>query len=195
MTFEVLILAAGQSSRFGAPKQLAVFEGKSLLQRAIELSLAAGKEPIVTLGAHAEQITQDRSVGSLLERQATALQVPDWSEGMSRSICAGVEKAIQRNAGGILMLLVDQPLITAADLKRMSHEIDPGEPQIIASSYQGTAGVPAYFSWHYFPALMALKGDVGARKLIQSNPHQLIEMDGRLLDIDTQVQLESLASR
>ena len=88
-----VIIAAGSSSRLGQPKQLLVFEGEILLQRAIRIAREAGTSRVlVVLGAHRQQI-EDRVDLSDVEIVVN----PDWEEGMASSIRAGTQ-ALDRDS-------------------------------------------------------------------------------------------------
>lgn len=191
MNFAILILAAGEGSRFGSPKQLALFDGIPLLEHAIRLANALGKQPFVALGAHREAILGNQSLASKLRQHAQVVGVDNWDKGMSQSIREGTAIVRESGAEGILILLADQPLITSNDLNALLNEVD-GSKQIIAAQYKDGAGVPAYFSKDYFQDLLSLEGDVGARRVINSHPHVLINLHDHLVDLDYERDLSKL---
>ena len=172
-----VILAAGASSRLGEPKQLVVVAGERLLERAVRVATAAGCSPVVVvLGASAERVLAECALGA-----AIVVVNEAWASGMASSIRAGIAVI---DADGVILMTCDQPAVTAEHLKRL---MDADEP--VASSYAGRRGVPAYFPRRCFAALRSLKGDAGARALLQAAP--AVELAGGDLDVDTQEALKA----
>jgi molybdenum cofactor cytidylyltransferase len=178
----IVILAAGASTRFGSPKQLARVGGHPLLQQmtmnAVEVAASA---VTVVLGAHANEITP------MLRRSSASIVINrDWAEGIASSIRAGV-KSLSGVCAGALILLADQAMVTAEDLKRLSNAWRRAPTRIAAASYSGTVGVPAVFPRAHFGDLLALRGDSGARMLLQRDLSQLtrVPMPSAALDLDT----------
>lgn len=186
---QIVILAAGAATRFGSPKQLARVQGHPLLPllaaRAVEV---AGSAVSVVLGAHAEQITP-----LLRHSPASVVINRDWSEGLASSIRAGI-RPISGHCQGALLLLADQASVTAEDLKRLSDAWRRQHRGIAAAYYQGITGVPAIFPREYFPQLLALRGDQGARALLQRHLDRLIRvpMPNAAFDLDTPQDLLTL---
>lgn len=161
-----LLLAAGGSTRFGSPKQLAEFEGESLIRRAAKALIDAGCAPVtVVLGGEIEQSS----------KQLTGLDVNiainiKWEKGMSSSIKTGL-KALESSTpdlAAVLISLCDQPLITSEHLRRFTASFKQNRSAIIAADYGNFQGVPALFSRERFPDLYDLAGDNGAREVIRS---------------------------
>ena len=178
-----LVLAAGGSSRLGEPKQLLRLRGEPLLLRACRMASAvADAGVIVVLGAGALRLR------SLLRRHggpATIVHNARWSEGMAGSLRAGLAAA-PRDTGGLLINLVDQPEIEAADLLRLVRQWRkrPGRPA--AAYYQGHPGVPAVIPRRLFGALRTIEGDAGARKILACAVDvSLLAMPAAAVDIDT----------
>jgi len=188
----VVILAAGAATRFGSPKQLARVHGHPLLQwmtlRAAEM---AGSAVTVVLGAHASEIAP------LLRRSCASIVFNrDWSEGLASSIRAAI-KSLPGNCGGALLLLADQAAVSTEDLKRLSNAWRRDPRRIAAACYSGSVGVPAIFPRTRFSDLLALRGDRGARFLLQRNLDRLtrVSMPAAALDIDTQEDLPAVKPR
>lgn len=184
-----IILAAGASTRMGAPKQLLPWRGRSLLRHAAETALASCCRPVVVvLGAHAERLAEE--VNDL------PLQIvynAAWSQGVGTSIRAGID-AVQSQAQAALLMLCDQPLLTSALLDELVAARSRTGKQIVASQYAGTAGVPALFARAYFADLLALDGDVGARRVIARHPddtHLLSFPEGEF-DVDAPAEYEQV---
>jgi len=194
----VIVLAAGESKRFGSPKQLALWEGLPLLQRVVDLVIDFGFKPWVALGGHHDSIIQHEKIN--LE-SCQVVNVDDWSKGLSASIKATLGKLIkeQKSLKGVIFLLADQPLLGQRELEKLFCAADEDHTQIICSEYlingQASVGVPAYFPKQYFESLMLLEGDKGAKQVIQKNKYKAIPMKKRLYDIDTPADLLELVGR
>jgi CTP:molybdopterin cytidylyltransferase MocA len=171
-----IVLAAGASKRLGEPKQLATIAGETLLQRAVRTVREAGCTPIVVvLGAAYVEILAHNQL-----RDAMPVINDKWQEGMASSIRLGVRtlQSIANDAEGALLMTCDQPAVTAQHLKLLMVK-----QEVKASRYAGRTGVPAYFPNKYFPQLISLTGDSGARTLLaQARYEDLLHGE---LDIDT----------
>lgn len=182
----LVILAAGSSSRLGTPKQLLPYEGESLLRRAAEIALLSSCRPVVVvLGAAAEEIRPE-----IQELDVVPVENPNWAEGMSASLRVGLETA-ERIAldplDAIVLMVCDQPLLTAAVLDRLVAEYRASACPIVASAYGGTTGVPALFDRSHFPELKGLTGAQGAKQLLRRYPDQThtVPFPEGAIDIDT----------
>jgi molybdenum cofactor cytidylyltransferase len=185
----VIVLAAGAATRFGSPKQLAQLNGRPLLHLAVARAVeVAGGSVTVVLGANAAQLAP------LLRHTGASVVINrDWAEGMGSSVRAGVAR-IPAAADGALLMLADQPAVTAVDLRRL---VDTWRRQtrcIVAAQYAGTAGVPAIFAREDFAALGALRGDAGARALLKRAGDRVVRvpLPGAAIDIDTPEDLLKL---
>jgi xanthine/CO dehydrogenase XdhC/CoxF family maturation factor/CTP:molybdopterin cytidylyltransferase MocA len=180
----VIILAAGGSRRLGRPKQLVEIAGQSLVRRAAESALAAGTGSVhVVVGA---EVTRVRTA---LEDLPVDLIVNEaWKEGVASSIRAAID-AIERRerpVETILLMLCDQPGVTADVLRRLLDAYRATRAPVVASRYPEGPGVPALFHAELFPALKTLDGDVGARELIRHLDRDVVTIPFALAgDIDT----------
>jgi molybdenum cofactor cytidylyltransferase len=178
-----IILAAGQSSRFGSPKQLADWQDNSLLQHTINMTQPLfDKNIIVILGAHSERIQ------AKLDQSDISIAINnDWQLGLSSSIRAGIN-TLPANTEAVMILLCDQPLIKPSSLKKLIKLWQQHPSTIVASEYQQSSGVPAIFPAAFFSQLKSLQGDQGAKKLLMSMQQQVltIHVPEASIDIDTQ---------
>jgi CTP:molybdopterin cytidylyltransferase MocA len=178
----VIVLAAGEAKRFGSPKQLVRINGRPLLHAVIGRGVAVGGHSvIVVLGAYAAEL------GPLLRHTpATVVVNRQWSEGMGGSIRAGIA-ALPGTAEAVLILLADQPSVSAEDLRRLVGAWRRQPSQIVAAQYGATTGAPAIFPRWCFAELGALRGDQGARVLLRRHVDRLIRvpMASAAIDIDT----------
>jgi len=190
-----IVLAAGASTRFGSAKQLVRIAGRPMLHstvtRAVEV---AGNAVIVVLGARAEELAP------LLSHSPASIVINrDWREGLASSIRAGVAR-LPAACSGALLLLADQAAVTAEDLRRLTGVWRRQPLYLAAAAYGSTVGAPAIFPRSAFGELLQLRGDLGARALIQRNPDRVVRvpMESAGVDIDTPEDLlaiESGASR
>jgi molybdenum cofactor cytidylyltransferase len=174
-----IVLAAGASLRLGSPKQLARVGEETLLERMIRVAFEAGLHPVYgVISANLLIEPSPRGVIWIVNHEA--------AEGMASSIRAGLHALEGDGApcSGVIILACDQPAVTAAHLR----ELAKGGDSVVASAYSGRKGVPAYFPRSAFDALRVLRGDVGARDLLQ-NAKAVPLADGEL-DVDTIEDLE-----
>jgi molybdenum cofactor cytidylyltransferase len=192
MTLQVTVLAAGSASRFGAPKQLAKFQGEPMLQRALVRASAVGAHVVsVVLGAHAQEIVATLGPGS-----ATLVVNRDWAEGIASSIRAAVQ-ALPGSCSALMLLLADQPLVTAENLKTLVQAWRRQRRHIIASQYGAVTGVPVIFPRWCFADLLALRGDQGARVVLRRYPDNVVRIANpeAEVDIDYPGDLDELVLR
>jgi molybdenum cofactor cytidylyltransferase len=183
----IIILAAGSSTRMGKPKQLLTYDNRTFLRHAAEVAVASVCRPIlIVLGAYASQLQSE--IDDLPVRSVTNER---WADGMGCSIQVGVGalKNYDRtdNTEALVLMLCDQPYVSAAvinDLVTAYHANDKG---IIASEYSGTLGVPALFGREYFAELAAMSGAVGAKHLIAAHASDVMSVpfSKGITDIDT----------
>jgi molybdenum cofactor cytidylyltransferase len=157
---QIIVLAAGASTRFGSPKQVQL-----VLSRA---TAVAGHAVTVVLGAHAAEIAP--ALGRL---QVSLVVNREWSEGMAASIRAGVH-SLPGSCAAALLLLADQAAVTSADLQRLVDLWRRSPRAIVAARYRGSYGMPAIFPRAEFPALLRLRGEQGAELLLRSPAAELI---------------------
>ena len=188
-----VVLAAGASSRLGAPKQLLVHEGEPLVRRAAHAALAAGAHPvIVVLGAESQQVRD------ALDGVAGVVTVVNerWADGLASSLAAGVRALLAAApVDALLLTLVDQPLVGAAELAALVARCSDAH-RIVAAEYSGTIGVPALVGREHADALLALSGDRGAGAWLRSHGDRVarVPMPGAAMDVDTPDDAARLAA-
>jgi len=181
-----LILAAGRSTRMGGPnKLLAELNGKPLVRIVAEQVLASKASPVIVVTGH-----QSKDVEAALKGlKVTFVHNPDFADGLATSVKAGIA-AVPENADGAVVCLGDMPLIDAKLIDRLVDAFAPDRGSLIAVPVAGgRRGNPVLWSRRFFPELMTLDGDVGARHLIARHAEAVaeVEVEGQsaFLDIDT----------
>jgi len=178
----IIILAAGNSSRLGKPKQLLHYKGKTLLRHTADEASSVTAKVIVVTGAEDSQIT---------EQIAGFHHLPNehWAEGMASSLKTGLHETLQLfpEAEQFIFTVCDQPFISAAVFNALIEKKNTSPKGIIASAYADTLGVPVLFSSSYVKELFNLNGQEGARKLIRQHKDDTdsIAFEAGSWDIDT----------
>ena len=185
MNIAALVLAAGRSTRMGSHKLLEVLGDRPLIRHCVDAALASNARPIFVVTGHNEGAIR----AILSSSDASFVSNPDFAEGLSSSLKAGV-RALPSSIDAAIILLGDMPLVTH-DLMNQMIEFFNASPHALAlvPTYQGQWGNPVLLSRKLFPEIEKLSGDVGARKLLQSHHRDVIEMpvtsDDVLFDLDT----------
>jgi molybdenum cofactor cytidylyltransferase len=176
----------------GRPKQLLPFRGKSLLAHAVDVALGSAGEPVIlVLGSGAPLLEKE-----IDDRKIHIEENKEWREGMASSLRCGVRvlTRMSPSAEGVIIMVCDQPFVSPGLLNELiRHQWHTGKP-IVASSYDGIAGAPAFFHRSLFPELLQLTGDAGARKIIQQRRDDVatISFQEGKIDIDTEEDYNAL---
>jgi molybdenum cofactor cytidylyltransferase len=185
-----VILAAGASSRLGQAKQLLAIAGEPLLRRVVRIADEVGCQPIiVVIGFEA-----DRMRSALADFRVIVAVNEDWRAGMGSSMRCGVETALQISPPeAILLMVCDQIRLSADVLRQLLRLRGLANYPITAARYSGRLGVPAVFSSIFFPDLLAVSGDRGARGILERNAARVGAVDEGESDLDTPDDLEGSA--
>lgn len=188
----IIVLAAGASTRLGEPKQLVKIGGRPALHIVVSNAVAiAGHAVTVVLGAHARELTH------LLGHSPASMVVNrDWEEGMGSSIRRGIA-ALPPGCEAAMILLGDQVAVSADDLRRLVSAWRGESATIAASVYDQHLGVPAIFPSWSFSELSELRGDRGARAVLERHAYRLarVPVPNASFDLDTQEDLQQLRER
>jgi molybdenum cofactor cytidylyltransferase len=190
-----IILAAGESSRFGRPKQLVKLEGKPLVRRVADAALAANCSPVIVVTGNAAGEVKR----VLRATNAIIVENKEWKKGIGTSIRAGIEYLTKNapNVDAAVLLTCDQPFVDADVLNRLITLHFKTKKPIVASAYADTLGIPALFERSIFPELLLLRGSSGAKPVILSNRERVAEFPfpkGNV-DVDTIEDFESIIQR
>lgn len=178
-----IVLAAGASTRMGRPKQLLPLRGGTVLATVVARLLAAPVDRVVVvLGREAEAIR--RGAGLPSDARLTVVVNESWPEGMGSSLRRGVEACAEADA--VVIALGDQPGLEPRVVKRLVAAFRRGRH--LAVPVEGERrGHPVLFGRPLFPALLALRGDLGARDIVAGHWSEAARVPAKLLaDLDTE---------
>jgi len=191
----IILLAAGASSRMGQPKQLLPWGEQTLIEHQIHTLLKTGNQIHVVLGSNSKLVIP------VIEKFPVNIFInTEWESGMGSSISFGIRKIIQifPDADGVLITLLDQPLITTSYFEKMLGTYQPGSQKIMVShSASGWTGVPVLFDKCFFKDLSELKNEDGAKKIVKRHEENIILNEGGELleDMDTMQTYQQLLKR
>jgi CTP:molybdopterin cytidylyltransferase MocA/xanthine/CO dehydrogenase XdhC/CoxF family maturation factor len=190
-----LVLAAGMSSRMGKNKLTLPLGDKVLVRRPVEAALAAGLDPLIVVTGH-EAPEIHRALADLPVR---FVQNADYAEGLSSSLRAGIA-AVPASCDGAMVLLGDMPDISPGLISRLVAAFDPRQSRTICTAtFGGRRGHPVLWGRPFFAEIDKLRGDTGARALIERHADSLCEVeadnDAPLVDIDTPEAMAAYAVR
>ncbi len=190
----IILLAAGSSSRLGRAKQLIEFEGKTLIQKAIdEANKSQADCLVVVLGSNTELIQTGFESSS-----APLIINSDWQQGMSSSMQAGLRFLMENEViEQVVLMLCDQPFVDASLLDELITAKETSGKGIVAAAYSNTLGVPALFDRRYFEELVQLTGSEGAKKVIFNHQAEVHALDFPLgaVDLDTEEDINQFLIR
>jgi molybdenum cofactor cytidylyltransferase len=165
-----VVLAAGRGSRFGGTKQVAAYDGKALVLHPVDALREAGVgEILVVTGYDAERVE------SVLPPDVRIVRNPRFADGQATSLAAALH-AVGDESEATVMLLADQPGVTAGDVRALVDRFRAGRARIVRLRYRRDPG-PALLSREVYGEAAHLHGDVGARVLIASHPEWVEEVE------------------
>lgn len=187
MKLSCLLLAAGQSRRFGAIKQLARINDQLLINATLDnYVIPEIDELLLILGANADKIEP------VLPRHISTFVSIKWQGGMGNSLADAMTQ-VSDNATHVLVGLADQPGISKAAIESLIVRSRLEPDKIVASTFAEVVGAPAIFPQQFFCELAVLNGDKGAKLIIQQHFAQVVtvEIPAAQWDIDTQEDLDT----
>jgi len=188
-----VVLAAGRSSRMGGPnKLLEKIAGRPLVRIVAEAALGSRARPVIVVTGH----QRDRVEAALAGLPVRLVHNPDFADGLGTSLKAGIA-ALPTEVDGVIVCLGDMPQVDAALIDRLLAAFDPDKGAlVVVPTIAGKRGNPVVWSRRFFPDLMVVEGDVGARYLIGRYAEAVAEVplvgNAALTDIDTPEALEAV---
>jgi molybdenum cofactor cytidylyltransferase len=190
--YAFLILAAGNSSRLGKPKQLLEYKGKPLLQHTIDIAREVNQGLVFTVVGANSDLVQEK----INFHDSYVFIHSRWEEGMGSSISFGISSLVKMFSyvKGAVLMVCDQPFISAELLHNLIEAHEEERRNIIASGYSHTLGTPVFFHKSHFKELMQLKGQEGAKKIIYKHEPEVsvVSFPEGAIDIDTVEDYERL---
>jgi molybdenum cofactor cytidylyltransferase len=188
-----VILGAGRSSRMGGPnKLLAEIAGRPLVRMVADAVLASRARPVIVVTGH----QRERVEAALAGLPVKFVHNPNFAEGLGTSLKAGIA-ALPAEVDGTIVCLGDMPQVDAPLIDRLIGAFDPDKGAlVVVPTIDGKRGNPVVWSRRFFPDLMAVEGDVGARYLIGRYSEAVSEVPltgtAALTDVDTPEALEAV---
>ena len=188
-----IVLAAGKSSRMGGPnKLLAEIKGKPLVRIVVDAALASRARPVIVVTGH----QRDKVEAVLASLPVKFVHNPQFADGLGTSLKAGIA-ALPAEADGVIVCLGDMPQVDGALIDRLIGAFDPDAGAlVVVPTIDGKRGNPVVWSRRFFPDLMTVEGDVGARHLIGRYTEAVAEVPltgtAALTDVDTPEALEAV---
>lgn len=185
-----VLLAAGQSTRFGAANKLLVeIDETPLVRHAARTLLDSRVSAVVTVLGHQMDAVHDALAGFVGE----FVENESYEQGMATSVRAGVGVAMEMDVDAVVFLPGDMPFVNSETVDLLVDAYRTNIADAVASSYRGQRGNPVLFDSHYFESLRSVSGDTGGRRVLLESDGALVEIDdaGIVSDIDTQSDLDS----
>ncbi len=183
-----LVLAAGVSRRLGEPKQLLPYRGTTVLGATLDMARTCGfGQLLVTVGGAGAEVRGGIDFGD-----CEVVVNDQFTSGCSSSISAAID-VVDHRADGIVLLLGDQPDVTSNTVKMLIE--DAGGSPLGACHYRDGVGHPFWLGRDVFQDLLALHGDRGVWRLLESGryPVREVEIAGTIpLDVDTWADYQAL---
>ena len=187
-----VLLAGGDSSRFGAENKLFVeIEGQSIIKMATQNLIDSGVESVkIVTGYQAERVEEELS-----HLDVEFLYNKDWKMGQSTSVRRGIDAILEENA--VVFALGDMPFVKSSSVNELiSVQMNKKVGDVFVAGYRGRRGNPVLFRTSVMEVLKeGLRGDEGGNSILKDLGMDLVETGDRgvLFDIDTEEDLEDYA--
>ncbi len=189
-----VILAAGESKRFGSPKLAAGFGRGTLLGAVLRNARSSGFDSIfLVVGHQADMLLL--SLGEAALNGVEIVRNPAFRSGMGSSVRAGIEAVESRGFDSAAIMLGDKPLAGPETIGPVLHAYRRSAASICAAVCSGTPGHPAVFRKRFFADLKVIPGDRGARGIMEANCDRVLAVDvdpSTQQDVDVRDDLERL---
>ena len=189
--YGIVLLAAGASNRLGQPKQLLIFENETLVKKMARVALQITEKLVVVTGANSNEVQHE-----LVHLPAHIIHNEFFKDGIASSIKTGLNNLLYhfKEIDSVIFMVCDQPFVSAELVAALIEKREQTGKTIIASHYAGTLGTPVLFQKKFFPDLLRLEGDTGAKKIIYQHPEEVASVDfpPGAVDVDTMDDYELL---
>ncbi len=181
-----VVLAGGRSSRVGREnKLLAKVNGRPMVAGVVAEAIASNVSTVIVVTGHQAGAVRD----ALADLPVTMVHNPDFKQGLSTSLKAGLA-ALDEQLEGAIVCLGDMPQVTLHHINKLISVFEARTGcAVCVPTFGGKRGNPVLWDRHFFTEIMEIEGDVGARHLIGTHAEKVVEVpmddDGVLLDVDT----------
>jgi len=182
-----IVPAAGLSARMGQNKLLMRFDGKSLIEHAVDTLMTSGVDEIIVVLGHEANRIRSRLEG----KNVHFVDNPDYRTGLSASVRAGIEAA-PKGSDAMMIYLADQPLLEADEIRRLIlafAEAKRAGKSIVVPFFGNERGNPVILDASYREMVLDIVGDVGCRRIVKKHPEQVfavqMQTDHVVRDVDT----------
>ncbi|TIO54060.1 MAG: 4-diphosphocytidyl-2C-methyl-D-erythritol kinase [Mesorhizobium sp.] len=187
---DIVLLAAGRSSRMGGPnKLLALFDGKPLVRRTAERALGSKAASTIVVTGH----QRERVRSALSGLKVTLADNPDFADGLASSLKAGIAR-VAPDAAGAMIVLGDMPGVSSHDLDSLIDAFRRSSGRaVVRAAHLGKRGNPVLLPRSLFSAVAHLEGDTGARHLVEAEGLDVVDVEigqSASIDVDTREALE-----
>jgi molybdenum cofactor cytidylyltransferase len=193
-----IVLAAGMSARFGPLKPLFKIGNGTILSMVIDAAVKSDLDRIVlVLGYQSDEIIAD-IVHQFHDPRLRTVINPRYRDGMSSSIHRGLLE-IMDEFQSVMIIMGDHPLLDSDTINILLERFRTSDRDICVPVCRGTRGLPVCFGKRFFPDIMDITGDIGAREIIQKNPEHVLSVELEntdcFLDVDNKSDVTALLSR
>ena len=185
-----VVLAAGRGERFGGDKVLAPLRGQPVVRHVVERLHAAGLSPVIVVGGAGVAALR----AALAETPAQVVEHPAWAEGLSSSLRAGIA-AVPEECPAFVVALGDQPLVDVAVIRALVDTWRGCNAAAVVPKYADGRGNPVLFDATMRRRLAELRGDTGARSLLEAMGDRAVRLpvaSPAPRDVDTPDDLRAL---
>ena len=181
----IVVLAAGNAKRMGSSKQLLPWGDSTLLGSAVKSICSTDAYKVfVVLGAYRDEIREKVDLSETI-----VLVNENWQQGLGSSIALAIKEIAEKypDIKAVLFALADQPFISNIHLNTIMKLHLKEQQAIIITRKEQYKGVPVLFPRKFFPELMLLSNDEGAKEVVVNNKSQVVEVltQDETEDIDT----------
>ena len=195
-----VILSGGASSRMGSPKALIPLRGTTFLGHLLEVIYQSQRERANEQGTQGDRVEDDRSqksseathaigctrvvVGAHSEEIAAKVPLaadeivvnPHWQQGQLSSIQAAIRSLAKVETDGVILFLVDHPMISAELVGKLVDQFYLSGRSIVLPKFRGKRGHPVIFASRLYDELLAAPEEQGARAVVWAHADEVLEV-------------------
>ena len=193
MKIGALVLAAGFSKRFGRDKRIESVQGDEPMLLITIKNLARHFEEIIVVLRNNDQIIADLVLNRFQNSRIIIYHAKNSIEGIGTSLSSTIEIVAERKWKSVFVFLGDMPYIKQETISKLKTKALTNPFNIIVPKFETETGHPVCFPNSFYKEIGSLSGDVGAKKIINSNLERVMFVKtndrGVNLDVDTPIDL------